>query len=185
MKKVFLLVLSLLLSGLTFSQNEKAKANVQKTQGLYIFNDCEPVCEYEIVERVKNVFTLSPHKDYESIKARLIKKALKEYPEAQALVLSLSSSGADNALVVKFKDGTAKEDWPKAIVNKEQGLFIFSDAEPSSDYEIIDRGKAGMTWSDQYSENKAKLVKKALKHHEKEAEGLIIDGDKSVIIKFK
>lgn len=85
---------------ITTVPKQKNLAIVQKTQGFYIFNDCEPVCEYEIVERLKSSFSMPSHKDYESIKAKFIKKALKEYPDADALVLSLVAGGTDHALII-------------------------------------------------------------------------------------
>ncbi len=184
MKRIFICVLSFLTCILAFAQTDKALANAQKTQGLYIFNDCEPISDYEVIERVKNVVSFWSA-DYEHIKGKLIKKALKDHPDAQGLILTMSNKTSDAAAVIKFKDNVSKEDQPKAKVIRENGLLVFSDCEPANEYEIIDRGKAGLTWSGQYSENKNKLLKKAIKKHGNRAEGIVINGGKSVVIRFK
>lgn len=77
-------------------------AEVSQIEGLYVFTDSKPVAEYEYLGTVKNNLSLRGSQ-YTSIRNKLISKAKKEYPNADAVIMSFSAGGTDKADVVKFK----------------------------------------------------------------------------------
>jgi len=74
----------------------KQMANVEKEMGLYIFTSSKPVMEYEYLGTIK--VTTWAGKYNEDIPA-LLKKAKKEYPQADAIIYT----GTEKADVIKFK----------------------------------------------------------------------------------
>lgn len=83
------------------ADSDKALARVRKVNGLLVFTDCEPINEYDIVERESATFGFSS--DYDSIRNKLIKKAIKDYPDADGVILQFKTGGTDRAVVIKFK----------------------------------------------------------------------------------
>lgn len=169
------------------AQSDNTLARVQKNNGLYVFVDNEPVMEYEIVDRVKSSISWSGQ--FSEIRNKLIRKAVSDFPNADGIVITMSSSSADRAIVIKFKEGQNKDDFGLAKVNKANGLLVFSDCEPVSEYEIIEREKVSFSWSGAYQAVRDKLIKKALKDTP-DAEGVVCtfsnaSSDKAVVIKFK
>ena len=167
-------------------KRQKALADVHKYLGLYMFNDNEPLCKYIVLGRVK--VTMNWSSEYEGVRNHLIKKVLKRYPNADAVLLEMSDGGVDRAAAIKFSDLSEREKWGYAKVNTFNGLFVFSDCEPLNDYTIIGRSKSVITWSGQYDSVKANLIKKALKKLHN-AQGIILNMqrgsiDRGVIITF-
>lgn len=80
----------------------KSTAEVERYQGYYIYTDSKPVQEYTYLGTVKVSTGWSGQ--YEPVRDGLIKKALKEYPKADGLILNLKDGGADKADVILFKD---------------------------------------------------------------------------------
>lgn len=80
---------------------ELALARVNKVIGLYIFTDCEPVNEYEILGRVKTSFGFATQ--YQSVRDKLIRRAVRKHPNADGMIFSFSTGGTDRAAVIKFK----------------------------------------------------------------------------------
>ena len=83
------------------SDSDKPLARVRKINGLFVFTDCEPVNDYDIVERESATFGFKA--DYGSIRNKLIKKAIKDYPDADGVILQFTTGGTDRAVVIKFK----------------------------------------------------------------------------------
>jgi len=183
MKKLFFLALCLFMSILSFAQ-DNALATVERSQGLLIFTDSEPICKYEILTREKNFYSLNS--SYSAIKNKLIKKALKDFPDADGIILEMSNQHADNAVIIKFvKDPNVSEsDYAKAKAKKLNGIYVFTECEPIEKYKILDREKVTMTWSGQYSEIRDKLVKKSIKHNP-DADGVILGSTMHCVIKFE
>jgi hypothetical protein len=72
-----------------------------------------------------------------------------------------------------------------AAVNQVEGLYIFVESKPIAPTDYLGTVKAGVTWSGDFKEVIAKLVKKAKKEYPA-AEGIIFNGDeKADVIKFK
>jgi hypothetical protein len=99
--RIFAVIAIMTIATLSYSliQQPKNLAEVEQIQGLYIFTDSKPVTEYEYLGTIKTgaVVMSSKHKDVMSI---LLKKAKKEYPTGEAIILSSDYFEAD---VIKFK----------------------------------------------------------------------------------
>jgi len=76
-------------------------AEVCKIEGFNIFTDSKPIMPYDSLGAVELGFVSNTQ--YESIRANLIKKARKKYPDADGLILELDKKGLDQCIVVKFK----------------------------------------------------------------------------------
>ncbi len=81
-------------------QKEWGYARVHTFNGYYVFCDCEPVNSYYIIGRSKSAFAGSGQND--SVKANLIKKALKDCPQAQGIILDFHKGGTDRGVIIKF-----------------------------------------------------------------------------------
>jgi hypothetical protein len=81
--------------------SKESTAEVNKVEGLYIFTDSKPVMPYDSIGTVELGFVSGTQ--YESIKANLIKRARKKYPNADGLIFNLKKKGLDNCSVIKFK----------------------------------------------------------------------------------
>ena len=80
---------------------KKSTAEVEQMQGVYIFTDSKPVSEYEYLGTVKSTFGWDSQ--YRGVRDRLIKKAKKDFPEGDALILQFKSGGTYKCDVIKFK----------------------------------------------------------------------------------
>lgn len=186
--KLFVLTMMLLASVSAFAQQyDKGVARVQKNNGVYVFCDNEPMCDYDILDREKS--NMSWTGQYNEIRNKLIKKSVKDYPNADGVVLSMAKGSTDKAIVIKFKDGQTKDDLALARVNKAIGIYVFTDCEPVNEYEVLDRVKASFGWSSQYQGVRDKLIKKAIKRYPN-ADGMIFTfstggTDRATIVKFK
>lgn len=79
---------------------KKSSAEVEQYEGLYIFTDSKPLMETEYLGTVKSTFGAT---QYEDVRDKLIKKAKKEFPKAEALIISLKAGGTDKCDAIKFK----------------------------------------------------------------------------------
>ena len=80
---------------------QKETAEVEQMEGLYIFTDCKPVLEYEYLGTIKASVGLSGQ--YQSVRNKLIKKAKKEFPNAEALIFHFKAGGTDRCDAIKYK----------------------------------------------------------------------------------
>ncbi len=170
-----------------FAQSNKGICRVQKNNGIYAFCDNEPICEYEIVERVKSGMSWSGQ--FTEVRNKLIKKAIKDHPDCDGVVISMAQGGTNRAIVIKFKEGQDKDQLPLARANKTNGIYVFTDAEPEAEYDIVERESAVLNWSGEYQAIRDKLCKKAVKDVS-DCEGVILTFsrggiDKAVVIKYK
>jgi hypothetical protein len=105
MKKISLgiltgLSLTLLIAFSTATQEIKnSTAEVKQVQGLYIFTDCKPVKEVDYLGTVKVKGVVMSNK-YTAMRDLLIKKAKKDFPKADGIIISDDSFEAD---AIKFK----------------------------------------------------------------------------------
>ena len=180
-------ILLLLSVGSYAQQYEKSVARVQKNNGIYVFCDNEPISDYEILDRVKSNTSWSGQ--YNEIRNKLIKKAVKSFPNNDGVVISMAKGSTDKAIVIKFKDGQAKDDLALTRVNKVSGVYVFTDCEPVNDYEVLDRVKGGFGFSGQYQAVRDRLIKHAVKDCP-DADGVICvfstgGIDRAAVIKFK
>ena len=77
---------------------KNSTAEVEQTQGCYIFVDCKPVMEYEYLGTVKVSMSLLGSGQYQDVRDKLIKKAKKDYPQADGLLLILKMVGQINVM---------------------------------------------------------------------------------------
>jgi len=80
---------------------QKKTAEVEQMEGLYIFTDCKPVLEYEYLGTVKASIGWSAQ--YQSVRNKLIKKAKKEFPNAEGVIFQFKAGGTDKCDVIKYK----------------------------------------------------------------------------------
>jgi hypothetical protein len=97
----------MLLSALAFKMAydlKNSSAEVEQMEGYYIFVDSKPVKEYEYLGTVKGA-SIGGFGDtqYSGIRDNMIKRAKKDYPKADGLIFSFSSSGRDKVDAIKFK----------------------------------------------------------------------------------
>ena len=190
MKRVlFLLILSITCFN-SFSQNNIATVN--KIQGLLIFTDCQPISDYEVIGEVNTL--MGTDKDlknsgaqYQPVRDLLIKIAKQVNYEAEGLILSLVNGGQDKAVLIKFKD---QINLNHAKVNQFQGVYIFVDNEPLSQYDfvgtIVPKNRSN---SYQYTSIRELFLQKCVKDYG-QAKGMIlkfINGGTDIgdAIKFK
>ena len=79
----------------------KKTAEVQAYQNIKVFTDCTPVMEYQYLGTVKVTMSLTGY--YPELKTILIKKAKKDYPTVEGLIITITESGDASADVIKFK----------------------------------------------------------------------------------
>ncbi len=80
---------------------KKATGEVEQMQGLYIFTDSKPVLEYEYLGTVTATFGMDSQ--YQGVRDKLIKKAKKDFPSADGLIMQFKSGGTDKCDAIKFK----------------------------------------------------------------------------------
>ena len=80
---------------------KKATGEVEQMEGLYIFTDSKPVLEYEYLGTVKATFGMDSQ--YQGVRDKLIKKAKKDFPSADGLIMQFKSGGTDKCDAFKFK----------------------------------------------------------------------------------
>lgn len=88
-------------------------------------------------------------------------------------------------LLTAFKTETA--DKSSAIVDQQQGLYIFILSKPTTEYDYLGSVKKGLAWTGQPGEMLNSMIKKVKKDYPK-ADGIIftaIDMDKADAIRFK
>lgn len=81
---------------------KKSTGEVEQFQDLYIFVDSKPVMEYEYLGTVKSTLSLGDSQ-YTGVRDRIIKKVKKDYPQADAIIITFKSGGSDEADAIKFK----------------------------------------------------------------------------------
>ena len=79
------------------------KAEVNSIQGMMIFTDSKPVADYKYIGTV-SLSAISFNEQYQEVRDKLIKKAKKQYPDANAIILQLSNDGNNKADVIKVNE---------------------------------------------------------------------------------
>jgi|GEM_PF-1675411 hypothetical protein len=152
-------------------------AGVNKIQGFYIFTDCQPLAEYDVIGEV----TTTGHNDrdiknsgaqYQPVRDYLIRAARQVNYTADGLMITLVNGGTDKAVIIKFKENVENKN--QAKVKQFQGLYLFVDNEPLSKSKYLGTCKSKISlFSSQYTALRQKMIKKC-KNDYKEAEGLIL-----------
>ena len=99
---LFLAILFLFVAASVSYEVKPTTGEVIQIEGMYIFTDCKPVKEYVYLGTVKNSGGIN-NPQYSNVRDYLIKRAKKEYDDADGLILTLNAGGADVCDVIKFK----------------------------------------------------------------------------------
>ena len=146
----------------TIGQSQNNIAVVNKIQGFYIFSDCLPTAEYEVIGEVSSDGNSDKEikaskSQYQPVRDYLIKSARQVNYNADGLILSLVNGGIDKAVIIKFKEVNGKNS--QAKVNQYQGVYVFVDNEPLNNNEYVGTVKIkGNLASVQYSSVRDKLI---------------------------
>jgi hypothetical protein len=93
-------------------------AGVNKIQGFYIFTDCQPLAEYDVIGEV----TTTGHNDrdiknsgaqYQPVRDYLIRAARQVNYTADGLMITLVNGGTDKAVIIKFKENVENKNQAK------------------------------------------------------------------------
>ncbi len=81
----------------------KNYALVNCYSGIYVFNDCAPLCPYKYIG--KREFSLNASSSYTYIRDRLLKKCRQSYEneQLQGLIIHLKEGGKDSAEAIRFQ----------------------------------------------------------------------------------
>ena len=183
-----LLLLMVFLSCSIFAQQNIATA--EQVGGVYIFNDCVPLGQYEVLGDITfggnngSSFITMPNgmggttmivsgetPQYTSIRNGLVANAVMANRTVEGILIHIPKEGEGRATMIKFLEG---EDKAKCKVNRQQGLYVFCDCKPIQDYDKLGEivGAGGM--SSLYGDLRNRLIKKVLKKY-KSADGIIIN----------
>jgi len=100
----FIAIGAISLATITITDNDKAKAEVNQLQGVYVFVDSKPVKEYQYLGTVKNGMRLAGSAQYQPVRDKLLKKLKEDYPQADGAIFSFVNGAADRVDAIKFKD---------------------------------------------------------------------------------
>ena len=187
--KRHILLLLILLSCNLFAQKNLAIA--EQIGGVYIFNDCTPLGQYEVIGDVTfggsnnsslialpngtggttMIMSGDETPQYTSIRNGLVANAVMANRTVDGILIQMPKEGEGRATMIKFKEG---EDKSKCRVNRQQGLYVFCDCKPMQEYERLGEivGAGGL--STLYSDLRNRLIKKVIKKY-KTADGIIIN----------
>ena len=177
MKYILLSIFILFFWSISYCQNNFAVVN--KINGFYIFNDCLPISEYDVIGEVSTEGNSDKEikiskGQYTTVRDFLIKTARQVNYNANGLILSLVNGGTDKAVIIKFKENKIENN--QAKVNQYQGVYLFVDNEPISQNEYIGSVKIkGHLSSSQYSTVRDKLLERCK---------IEFSGSKAMILKF-
>jgi hypothetical protein len=83
---------------------KKSTAEVEQQEGIYIFTDSKPVKDYDYLGTIKTSGVISfGDAQYSGVRDKLIKKCKKDFPNAEGIIFTFKSGGADKADAIKFK----------------------------------------------------------------------------------
>ncbi len=96
-----ILFVLMILSNISYAQDKNGLAQVNKYAGLYVFFDCKPANDYEIIAIYKKAVVCENFKDCAE---RYADKIRVEFPEAEGFLISnLNSLSKDRFEIIKFK----------------------------------------------------------------------------------
>ena len=165
-------------SSTTYSTEKKdfSLARVESINGVYVFNDCSPISEYEVLGEVTVTgYESSDLKNslgqYTIVRNELIRTAKAANSQVEGVILTLVTGGVDKAHMIRFK--SPQEDHSLARVKRYSGIYVFCDNDPLNKFEFIGNIKGKITLIPQYCTLRDDFVKKSTKKY-KNASGIII-----------
>lgn len=90
--------IAIAVSAFAASPNDRT-AKVQRTGAVFVFVECYPTDEFDVVGSESIGITMSGK--YSEIKEKLLKKAAKDFPTADGIIIASPDEG--KATVIKFK----------------------------------------------------------------------------------
>ena len=207
MKSSILLLLLLTTWTISFSQDQKGVARVNRINGVDVYIMNEPLNTYEVVIEVttglKAASLLTNGLVNESISekaAQFVNRAIKiaeEYKSSRYEFDAIIYSSGKKIIAVKYKD--PKPEYKlMARVQKIEGVEIYILSEPITEYEVFNSKKGGLKMkslitdglvNNSIEEDVAQLVKKLVKaaaDDNEKIDGLLYGAGKSAAgIKFK
>ena len=76
-------------------------AEVEQSQGVFLFTDSKPLKEYEYLGTVKALIGFDAQ--YTGVRDKLLKKMKNKYPNADGIIFRFNSAGADQGDAIRFK----------------------------------------------------------------------------------
>ncbi len=151
-------------------------AHVEKSNGLFVFTDCSPIAEYEVIGEVSTNGTgnrdlQNSLGQYEAVRDELIKIARAANSQVEGVILTFVTGGYDKAHLIKFKDPS--KDCSLARVKRYSGIYIFCDNTPLCEYEYLGNLKGKFTFIPQYVNLRDHFVQKCRRKY-KNANGVIL-----------
>ena len=151
-------------------------ARVEKISGVYVYTDCAPIAEYEVLGEVtvtgyESTDLKNSLGQYCVVRNELIKTAKAANSQVEGVMLSLVTGGVDKAHMIRFKK--VQEDHSLARAKRYSGIYVFCDSAPLNKFEYIGNLKGKFTFIPQYSTLRDDFVKKCVKKY-KNASGIII-----------
>lgn len=180
MKKIILIIVLTLSALHLFSQiavnNDISICEVSRIDNIYVFTDCEPLGEYEVIGEVsltgyENFDFLSMSGEYQTLRDELIRKAKLANTKVEGVLLELVTGGTDKAHLISFEK--SYKNFPLARANRYSGIYVFCDSKPLSKYEYLGNIKGKATLVPQYTHLRDSFIKKCAKKY-KQANGIII-----------
>lgn len=115
-------------------------ARVENVSGIFVFTDCTPVAQYDVIGEVTVTGYESPELQnslgqYQAVRDALIKTAKAANESAEGVILTLVTGGVDKAHIIKFRDHS--ENCALAKVKRYRGIYVFCDCMPLSTYDNI------------------------------------------------
>ena len=155
-------------------KNDISLCRVSKSNNLYVFNDSEPVANYEVIGEVtiNNLSTqerIYSTSQYQGLRDALIKAAKMANTQAEGVIFTMVNGGIDKAHIIKFT--STAEDHSLARAKRYRGIYIFCDCEPLGKYKYVGNLNGKFTFNPQYTVLRDDLVKKCVKKY-KDADGI-------------
>lgn len=96
-------VLFIAFAAVSFIQDNKGIAKVQRVQGYYIYAMSEPVTDYDVIGTVKGK-TVGSH-EFDKLLEQVVKNVQKDYPDADGILFdgAIKQSHNTKVSVIKFK----------------------------------------------------------------------------------
>ncbi len=145
------------------SVQDFALARAEIINGVYVFTDCTPVEEYDVIGEVvvSGATNLDIHRSggqYPVVRDELIKTAKAANGQTEGVILSLVTGGIDKAHMIRFKN--AQEDHSLARAKRYSGIYVFCDSDPLNKFEYLGNLKGKFSFIPQYSTLRDDFVKK-------------------------
>ena len=158
-------------------------AHVACFSGVFVFTDCMPIAQYDILGEVyydkkgkqhaTTLYSYNPASNsinttglsytespqYTDIRDGLIIQSVMANRQVEGIIITLTKEGEGRATLIKFKEGEKDKDL--ARVNTHLGLFVFTDCMPVNTYSFVGKINRAGGLNVDYNVLRDKLLKKA------------------------